>query len=145
MERRRSLITQPVTFFMCVASHADTPTAAGMTGLCRPDKVDIDTGLLKVWLSPGLMSETMAEINERPIILPYSNPTSRSEERLAERHIRRLAPLAFLSPKIIQAIADGSAPTGLTVSSLTQAPPHAWTAQEHMLGRKNDNVSTAND
>jgi hypothetical protein len=71
-----------------------------MTGLCRPDKVDIDTGLLKVWLSPGLMSETMAEINERPIILPYSNPTSRSEERLAERHIRRLAPLAFLSPKI---------------------------------------------
>ena len=77
MERRRSLITQPVTFFMCVASHADTPTAAGMTGLCRPDKVDINTGLLKVWLSPGLLSETMAEINERPIILPYSNPTSR--------------------------------------------------------------------
>ena len=43
-------------------------------------------------------------------------------------------PLAFLSPKIIQAIADGTAPAGLTVTNLTQALPHAWTAQEQMLG-----------
>ena len=57
-----------------------------------------------------------------------------SAEGLAERHIRRLVPLAFLSPKIIQAIADGTAPAGLTVSSLTQALPHAWIAQEQMLG-----------
>jgi len=57
-----------------------------------------------------------------------------SAEGLAERHIRRLVPLAFLSPKIIQAIADGTAPTGLTVSNLTQALPHAWPAQETMLG-----------
>ena len=57
-----------------------------------------------------------------------------SAENLAERHIRRLVPLAFLSPKIIQAIADGTAPAGLTVSSLTQALPHAWIAQEQMLG-----------
>ena len=55
-------------------------------------------------------------------------------EGLAERHVRRLAPLAFLSPKIIQAIADGSAPSGLTVSRLTQALPHAWSDQEQMLG-----------
>jgi site-specific DNA recombinase len=55
-------------------------------------------------------------------------------ERLAERHVRRLVPLAFLSPKIIQAIADGTAPAGLTVSNLTEALPHAWTAQEQMLG-----------
>ena len=54
-----------------------------------------------------------------------------SAEGLAERHVRRLVPLAFLSPKIIQAIADGTAPSGLTVSNLTQALPHAWTAQEH--------------
>jgi len=57
-----------------------------------------------------------------------------SAEGLAERHVRRLVPLAFLSPKIIQAIADGTAPSGLTVSNLTQALPHAWAAQEHMLG-----------
>ena len=55
-------------------------------------------------------------------------------EGFAERHVRRLVPLAFLSPKIIQAIADGTAPAGLTVSGLTQALPHAWTAQEQKLG-----------
>src|ERR1700730_6106169 len=33
-----------------------------------------------------------------------------SAEGLAERHIRRLVPLAFLSPKIIQTIADGTLP-----------------------------------
>jgi hypothetical protein len=38
------------------------------------------------------------------------------------------------SPKIIQAIAGGTAPAGLTVSRLTQALPYAWTTQEQMLG-----------
>jgi site-specific DNA recombinase len=33
-----------------------------------------------------------------------------SAEGFAERHVRRLVPLAFLSPKIIQAIADGTLP-----------------------------------
>ena len=46
-----------------------------------------------------------------------------SAEGLTERHVRRLVPLAFLSPKIIQAIADGTGPAGLGVSSLTQALP----------------------
>jgi site-specific DNA recombinase len=57
-----------------------------------------------------------------------------SAKGLAERDVRRLVQLAFLSPKIIQAIADGTAPAGLTVSRLTQALSHAWTAQEQMLG-----------
>ena len=55
-------------------------------------------------------------------------------EGLAERHVRRLAPLAFLSPKIVQAIADGAAPAGLTISRLTEALPHSWAAQEQLLG-----------
>lgn len=55
-------------------------------------------------------------------------------EKLVERHVRRLAPLAFLSPRIIQAIADGVAPAGLTVSWLTKSLPHAWSAQEQMFG-----------
>ncbi|PWB92085.1 recombinase family protein [Methylocystis sp. MitZ-2018] len=57
-----------------------------------------------------------------------------SSEGLAERHVRRLAVLAFLSPKVVRAIADGAAPLGVTVSSLTQALPHAWADQELMLG-----------
>jgi site-specific DNA recombinase len=54
-------------------------------------------------------------------------------ENLAERYVRRLAVLAFLSPKIIQAIAEGTAPADLTISRLTQAVPHSWSAQEHMF------------
>ena len=56
-----------------------------------------------------------------------------ANEGLAERHVRRLAVLAFLSPKVIQAIADGAVPSGVTVSSLTQALPHAWADQERLL------------
>jgi hypothetical protein len=54
-------------------------------------------------------------------------------ENLAERYVQRLAVLAYLSPKIIRAIVDGTAPGDLTVSSLTQALPHSWSAQEQML------------
>ncbi|HEY8124630.1 MAG TPA: hypothetical protein VIF88_04325, partial [Methylocystis sp.] len=57
-----------------------------------------------------------------------------ADEGLAERHVRRLAVLAFLSPKVVRAIADGAAPSGVTVSSLTQALPHAWADQERLLG-----------
>jgi site-specific DNA recombinase len=39
-------------------------------------------------------------------------------EALAERHVRFLMPLAFLSPRFVAALADGEAPIGLTVSGL---------------------------
>ena len=55
-------------------------------------------------------------------------------ENLAERYVRRLAVLAYLSPKIIQAIAGGVAPNGMTVSGLTMGLPHAWAEQEAMFG-----------
>jgi site-specific DNA recombinase len=55
------------------------------------------------------------------------------EDRV-ERHVRFLAPLAFISPRIIEAIASGSAPADLTVSSLARTLPHSWAAQERMLG-----------
>ena len=39
-------------------------------------------------------------------------------EGKVERHIRYLAPLAYLSPRFVEAIANGTAPAGLTVTSL---------------------------
>ena len=54
-------------------------------------------------------------------------------EHLAERHVRFLLPLAFLSPRVIAAIANGAAPASLTVSGLARALPHAWADQERML------------
>jgi site-specific DNA recombinase len=55
---------------------------------------------------------------------------ARSENKI-KRHIRHLAPLAFVSPRIVEAIANGSARADLTVSSLARALPHSWAAQEH--------------
>ena len=54
-------------------------------------------------------------------------------EGMAERNVRKLLPLACLSPSIIRAIADGKAPTNLTISRLTAALPHNWVAQEQRL------------
>jgi hypothetical protein len=55
-------------------------------------------------------------------------------ENKVERHVRFLAPLAFVSPRIIEAIANGSAPADLTVSTLARALPHRWADQEIKVG-----------
>jgi site-specific DNA recombinase len=58
--------------------------------------------------------------------------TARNENKI-ERHIRHLAPLAFVSPRIVEAIANGNAPADLTVTRLARALPYGWAAQEHKL------------
>lgn len=45
-------------------------------------------------------------------------------EGKVERHVRFLAPLAFVSPRVVTAIIDGSAPTDLTVTALATSLPH---------------------
>jgi site-specific DNA recombinase len=55
-------------------------------------------------------------------------------EGKVERLIRMRASLAFLSPRIIAAIVDGSAPADLTVTRLANALPHAWAEQECQIG-----------
>ena len=51
-----------------------------------------------------------------------------------ERHIRLLAPLAFVSPRIVAAIAAGTAPSDLTVTGLAKALPYSWAEQEQKIG-----------
>src|SRR6266404_2815721 len=55
-------------------------------------------------------------------------------EGKAERHIRLLAPLAFLSPRIVSALLDGTAPADLTLTKLARALPYSWTEQERRVG-----------
>ena len=55
-------------------------------------------------------------------------------EAQGERHIRQLAPLAFVSPRIIAAIVDGTAPADLTVTGLAKALPYSWAEQEQGIG-----------
>ena len=54
-------------------------------------------------------------------------------EGQGERHIRLLAPLAFVSPRIIAVIVDGTAPTDLTVTGLAKALPYSWAEQERSI------------
>jgi DNA invertase Pin-like site-specific DNA recombinase len=56
-----------------------------------------------------------------------------AQEGLGERHVRWLTPLAFLSPKVLDGIRDGSASAGLTIARLAKALPHSWIEQEATL------------
>jgi hypothetical protein len=55
-------------------------------------------------------------------------------EGKVERHIRLLLPLAFLSPRIISGLLDGTAPAGLTITALARALAWSWAEQERRLG-----------
>jgi hypothetical protein len=57
-------------------------------------------------------------------------------ENRAERHVRFLAPLAYLSPRVIKAIAEGRAPGNLNVSNLARALPRNWADQEQRFGMR---------
>jgi DNA invertase Pin-like site-specific DNA recombinase len=51
-------------------------------------------------------------------------------EGLGRRHVRRLAVLPFLAPKVLELLASCTAPADLTVSAPTEALPHCWAKQE---------------
>jgi hypothetical protein len=54
---------------------------------------------------------------------------ARREQKVL-RHIRLLSPLAFISPRIVSTIIDGSAPANLTVTGLANALHYSWAEQE---------------
>jgi site-specific DNA recombinase len=55
-------------------------------------------------------------------------------EGKAERLIRQLAPLAFVSPRIVSTLLDGTAPADLTLTKLARALPYCWAEQERRVG-----------
>jgi site-specific DNA recombinase len=55
------------------------------------------------------------------------------KERKVERHIRLLAPLAFVAPSIVQSIIEATAPVNLTVTELAKSSVHSWCRQQHLL------------
>jgi site-specific DNA recombinase len=61
-----------------------------------------------------------------------------TREGKLERHIRLLLPLAFLSPRIISGLLDGTAPAGLTITTLARALSWSWAEQERRLGLRCD-------
>ena len=57
-----------------------------------------------------------------------------AREGKVERHIRVLAPLAFVSPRIIEAVQEGRAALDITVTVLARTLPHSWAEQERRFG-----------
>jgi hypothetical protein len=57
-------------------------------------------------------------------------------ERVGSRYVRRLLRLAFLTPKIVEAIAAGDEPPELTAEALAERIelPLLWTAQAKAVG-----------
>jgi hypothetical protein len=55
---------------------------------------------------------------------------SLERENKVVRHVRRLLPLAFLSPRVVDAVAGGSASALFTVTLLTGSLPHSWAQRE---------------
>jgi site-specific DNA recombinase len=58
---------------------------------------------------------------------------ARREGKL-ERHIRLLAALAFVSPRIVSALLEGCAPVDLTLTKFVRALPWSWAEQERRFG-----------
>jgi site-specific DNA recombinase len=54
-------------------------------------------------------------------------------EGKVERHVRLLAPLAFVSPRIVSALLEGIAPADLTLTKLARALPYCWADQERRV------------
>jgi hypothetical protein len=56
-------------------------------------------------------------------------------EHLTARHVRRVMRLAFLAPRIVEAIAEGRQPADLSTLAMTQRIelPPLWSAQEQAL------------
>lgn len=114
------LITLPWTVpsFAAIKGIVHSPSAAATT--LRPETRD---ALLKAiakarrWIDDLRQgrSTSFAEIAQ--------------QEGQVERHIRLLAPLAFVAPRIVSAIVDGTAPSDLTVTGLARALPYSWAEQ----------------
>jgi hypothetical protein len=47
-----------------------------------------------------------------------------------ERHVRLLAPLAFVSPRMISAILDGKLPADPTITGFAKRLPYSWAEQD---------------
>jgi site-specific DNA recombinase len=57
-----------------------------------------------------------------------------AREGQGEDNIRFLAPLAFLSPRIIRAIVEGTAPADLRLTRLVKKLSYSWAKQEQSVG-----------
>ena len=64
-------------------------------------------------------------------------------ERINPSYVSRILRLAYLSPKIVQAILDGKQPAWLTMKDLLRPLPADWSEQEQVLLRKSTKMDAS--
>jgi site-specific DNA recombinase len=154
------VIVKPQALEVGFAAEASAPSAEPV--ISDPDPRQIATGTISLaWTAPGFAA--VKGIVHAPGATTAIKPESRDalltaiakargwiddirlgriasvaeiakREGRGERHIRLLAPLAFVSPRIIAALLDGTAPADLTVTGLAKALPYSWAEQERSVG-----------
>jgi hypothetical protein len=99
----------------------------------------------RFWLVPSLeaaLAEAEAGSGETDAALRRLDDAigalNGTESRLYEAEMHRvrasiLAPLAFVSPQVVAAIIDGTAPADLTITGLAKALPYSWAEQERRI------------
>jgi site-specific DNA recombinase len=106
----------------------------------RPRRSWFSSGPAELWprpaydIRPAAITKARGWIDDIRVGAIGSFAEIAEREAQGERHIRLLAPLAFLSPRIIAAIVDGTAPADLTVTGLAKALPYSWAEQEERVG-----------
>jgi site-specific DNA recombinase len=97
-----------------------------------PDGATLDEAARGALLTAIARSKSWIETILKDPSLDFAAIAER--EKLSGRYIRLLAPLAFLSPRVVEAIAAGGVRPDLTVSSLVNNLPLAWSEQGRRLG-----------
>jgi site-specific DNA recombinase len=155
------VIVKPQALEVCLVPTCETSAQAEDHGLDNLASCHPPTTITLPWTAPSFAA--VKGIVHAPCAKPAMRPESRDalliaiakargwiddirlgrigsfaeiaeREGQGERHIRLLAPLAFLSPRIIAAIVDGTAPADLTVTGLAKALPYSWIEQEQRVG-----------
>jgi len=104
--------------FVAVKDIVHTPTAVPPMAPKARDALLAAIAKARDWIEELRLGRvaTLAEITEC--------------EGFGERHVRVLAPLAFVAPRVIAAIADRSVAGYATVTGLAQRLPDSWAEQE---------------
>jgi site-specific DNA recombinase len=111
-----------------------TPTSAVVRkGVARQAsaQANLDPATIEALLTA--MGKARAWVNDLAKGRAKSFEEIARREGKVERHIRNLSALAFASPVLIEAIANGRAPADLTVTALARNLPISWAEQKKGL------------
>jgi hypothetical protein len=106
-----------------------SPTASAQKGITReaPNNGRIDTRAREKLLNAIRRASRWVEAVRSGEAKSFEEIAI--QEGIGERHVRWLTPLAFLSPKIVTAIVDESAPADFTVAMLVKALPKRFSLE----------------